>query len=382
MKGGVVLSMYRLLLLVMAILMVNIDNIYANYLDESGYLVENNEYQLQWGSDSDMGEYEIWTDGATVLTDYIDGKLFVTVDALTNSEQDYYTAYIYKTGNFDWSEYGELVFDLSNMSEEPLRLNFILTDANHVDYIINETMPILAMSEDSDIMELIPNQWGSSEVPAGFKGIVRVPDYHISNLTLANIISFGISATVPKNTSQSFSISNVKLVQLKLSSAIYGFDIYGDTEIQIPPIGETISFYTVVFDDTYESGKNNMNINESIVFRLDREVEGVAITPDGKLTVKEQAGNYNFKIYADIDERVRRILPVELFERNEGGLQLPRQNELGVLKTDDNIFFNMGILHTTRYVCFTVAVSLCALFFWWRAWWLKIGVKRDEDSIY
>ena len=111
--------------------------VYANnYLNAQGMFTQKQPL-LNLQSD----DFEVWSDGAEVTTKYAEQYLEVTVDATNKVEQDYYTIYIYRTGRFDWSDYGEIAFYLNNMSDESMKLNFAITDTDGTEYILTEMMP-------------------------------------------------------------------------------------------------------------------------------------------------------------------------------------------------------------------------------------------------
>lgn len=297
-------------------------------------------------------------------------------------QKKYYTSLLYEKLDADWSKYGMMSFQLENISENELRLNFLVIQDNSTSLVVKNNRYVMVEKDNSNLIEMINIDNGTIAFEKGFKGKVYIPFKNLGKenesenkeYTVSRIVSWGIIATAAENEVKGFTIKNLSLIdkQKKVSEADnIEISLSGDNEVEMPVVGEAIYQYAVK-----ANGLQGKMQDKKIKFQLNDDVQGVAISGDGKLTIKSDAEIEKIRIYAIINDNLSVSKEIRLLkswtlsakEIDGTSKSIPSPYEVGTLmKSNTKLLLNNYVLNLIRIVLLSAAVAFGLLFLKWRA---------------
>lgn len=293
-----------------------------------------------------------------------------------------YTSVIYINGDYDFSNYGMISFYVSNYSKSELRMNFVINHGNDKGSVVSDNKPIIIKSDNNRMFEEISPKYGSSAIEAGFKGRVYIPFSSFEKKDKQGIISkvssFGIIAVLNENQERSFDINNFSLINKNENIFEYGmldFNIQGDSKVQIPVNGESISQYKVVTYNSNAAIKKN-----KIKYQIANAVPGIKIDNNGLLTIQKGVYPQKVTVYATINDILIQSKEIQLVkswtltakEKDGTDRKMPEPNEISQMEgTYYKVFSSNKSLNTIRIISVVSVFLFAVIFISWKRTQIK-----------
>ncbi|WP_026883784.1 hypothetical protein [Clostridium akagii] len=310
----------------------------------------------------------------------------IDVDINSNKfKKGYYSSVLYKVISGNWSNYGTLSFDINNKSKGYLSLSYVMQQSNGTSLTVVDNKSVMLKEEKSNLLERVHPSNGSIEIPENFKGTVYIPfsslgeKGQISNdkkYIISNIVSWGLVATIQENQEKSFELSNFSLINNGEKIDKIGklnYDITGDSDVQVPVLGESIALYKVI------DGDSGLTVDyKNIKFQLKTPVKGVKITNEGRLVISTNVKPQKIKIIAKMgDTSMGEIKEIKLFkswtlspnakDKNGNSQRIPDPSSVPSLMTNGyKLFLNEITINTIRIIVLVMFCAFMGLFFWWK----------------
>jgi len=302
-----------------------------------------------------------------------------------NLNSGYYTAYLYNENNTepDWSTYSGICFHIKNESETEANINInVKTTDNKVFTVKDEDSIFIQKSEDSYFEKIHP-LYGTAQIKPDYEGTVYIPfnilkdseNNGYSSDNISSIESWGIIVTSKENAKNRIVFGDFNFINLnndfkKDFDAKYS--IKGDTEVQIPTIGQSISDYKLI--DNY-TNQNILDSGIKVEYYIDGVEKGISINNDGRLTVTNEAEPKKIKAYAVINDEVKEEFEVQLFkswtlsayEVDGTSKSIPTENEVNSYFVSQVQFFNnKKVIILARAVLVLLTLGIFLLYFIWK----------------
>lgn len=299
-----------------------------------------------------------------------------SIEVTANSQKlkkGYYSSVIYKVISANWSNSGEFSFNIKNKSKDAILMNFVSQLQDGTKIAVSDNGFVMMKQDGSNLVKRVRTAYGEFEVPKGFSGKVYIPlenlqvDGNVKDKTkyeLTNVASWALVATMQENESKDFDINSVGL--LGKSGDIYedgktDFELSGDSDVQIPVLGESISLYKATAPklDT-----------KNIKYSIENPVDGIKITNEGRLIINKRVKPQNISILVFINNNLAEIKRVRLYNSwtlSVKGKSLPDPSKVPSLMTGFYKFILSGYtMNTIRILFVVIFAAFGGLFMFWR----------------
>lgn len=251
------------------------------------------------------------------------------------NEKGYYTVFLFNQVEKSVPlNYEGVAFELYNTSNEAITLNISMEEKNGSIIHTTEESPVI-LEDEWQKKKVVYVKNGGITIPKDFCGKVYVP------IKFGQISSYGVTVTLPEETSWSFMLMPMKLVpkgQGISPREAFSITIKGDTQLTRPRIGEFIEAYTKEIKDL--SGKI---INHKVKWALVEETIDVDINEEGLLTIGPLAKAQTIEIMASIENHPEwsQVITVDISEQSnetdqENEISMPLAEEITNLKETMN----------------------------------------------
>ncbi|WP_317116000.1 hypothetical protein [Clostridium neonatale] len=235
---------------------------------------------------------------------------------------------------------------------------------------------------DREELEIYNPKYGTVEIPKDFNGEIYIPFNSMREkeevlnevIKVAGIDSWGIVATAAENENKDFLVGDFRLI--KSGSNLkkyfeYNLEITGDKEVEIPVVGEGISDYKVI--DTVEN-EDILEKGTVVEFKMKKDVNGVNISKDGRLTIHPDISPQEIEIESVINDTIVKNLKVNLLkswtltEKEVDGTKksIPKENEVrSILDDKDEIYINRFIIIIRFFIVF-ISIFCVVLYIKWK----------------
>lgn len=367
-KSMKVYKMQRILIFLLVVFISNFTTVYALNEEELVEYVPDKIEQISNGVDATLSKlqsnmYELNMDTSGLKTGY-------------------YTTYIYVNSSDDWSNYEGFQFKVENKSSSSIRINLDIKTRDGKVLSVPDKNVVMLKNIDREELEIYNPKYGTVEIPKDFNGEIYIPFNSMREkeevlnevIKVAGIDSWGIVATAAENENKDFLVGDFRLI--KSGSNLkkyfeYNLEITGDKEVEIPVIGEGISDYKVI--DTVKN--EDILEKETVVeFKMKKDVNGVNISKDGRLTIHPDISPQEIEIESVINDTIVKNLKVTLLkswtltEKEVDGTKksIPKENEVrSILDDKDEIYINRFIIIMRFFIVF-ISIFCVVLYIKWK----------------
>lgn len=229
-------------------------------------------------------------------------------------KKDYYTATLYSTSFTELNHYGAIAFSIKNNKNEPLYVNFSAqTVKNHYLTVAKNNRSLLQSAGD-ERWKIITNPYGSFAIPAHFSGRIA---FLLNTVTesgkktdLTSLQSWGLSVFSPQANTVDATFASVQGYTKKVAKQMdldSNFIITGDSQIQIPDLGESVYRYTLKGKTVHTK---NMHLH------LEQPVKGVTVSRNGLITLSPDAQNKSINLIEENGQGYYTVKKVKLYYSN------------------------------------------------------------------
>ena len=367
-KSMKVYKMQRILIFLLVVFISNFTTVYALNEEELVEYVPDKIEQISNGVDATLSKlqsnmYELNMDTSGLKTGY-------------------YTTYIYVNSSDDWSNYEVFQFKVENKSSSSIRINLDIKTRDGKVLSVPDKNVVMLKNIDREELEIYNPKYGTVEIPKDFNGEIYIPFNSMREkeevlnevIKVAGIDSWGIVATAAENENKDFLVGDFRLI--KSGSNLkkyfeYNLEITGDKEVEIPVVGEGISDYKVI--DTVKN--EDILEKETVVeFKMKKDVNGVNISKDGRLTIHPDISPQEIEIESVINDTIVKNLKVTLLkswtltEKEVDGTKksIPKENEVrSILDDKDEIYINRFIIIMRFFIVF-ISIFCVVLYIKWK----------------
>ena len=367
-KSMKVYKMQRILIFLLVVFISNFTTVYALNEEELVEYVPDKIEQISNGVDATLSKlqnnmYELNMDTSGLKTGY-------------------YTTYIYVNSSDDWSNYEGFQFKVENNSSSSIRINLDIKTRDGKVLSVPDKNVVMLKNIDREELEIYNPKYGTVEIPKDFNGEIYIPFNSMREkeevlnevIKVAGIDSWGIVATAAENENKDFLVGDFRLI--KSGSNLkkyfeYNLEITGDKEVEIPVVGEGISDYKVI--DTVEN-EDILEKGTVVEFKMKKDVNGVNISKDGRLTIHPDISPQEIEIESVINDTIVKNLKVNLLkswtltEKEVDGTKksIPKENEVrSILDDKDEIYINRFIIIIRFFIVF-ISIFCVVLYIKWK----------------
>lgn len=367
-KSMKVYKMQRILIFLLVVFISNFTTVYALNEEELVEYVPDKIEQISNGVDATLSKlqsnmYELNMDTSGLKTGY-------------------YTTYIYVNSSDDWSNYEGFQFKVENKSSGSIRINLDIKTRDGKVLSVPDKNVVMLKNIDREELEIYNPKYGTVEIPKDFNGEIYIPFNSMREkeevlnevIKVAGIDSWGIVATAAENENKDFLVGDFRLI--KSGSNLkkyfeYNLQITGDKEVEIPVVGEGISDYKVI--DTVKN-EDILEKGTVVEFKMKKDVNGVNISKDGRLTIHPDISPQEIEIESVINDTIVKNLKVNLLkswtltEKEVDGTKksIPKENEVrSILDDKDEIYINRFIIIMRFFIVF-ISIFCVALYIKWK----------------
>lgn len=367
-KSMKVYKMQRILIFLLVVFISNFTTVYALNEEELVEYVPDKIEQISNGVDATLSKlqsnmYELNMDTSGLKTGY-------------------YTTYIYVNSSDDWSNYEGFQFKVENKSSGSIRINLDIKTRDGKVLSVPDKNVVMLKNIDREELEIYNPKYGTVEIPKDFNGEIYIPFNSMREkeevlnevIKVAGIDSWGIVATAAENENKDFLVGDFRLI--KSGSNLkkyfeYNLEITGDKEVEIPVVGEGISDYKVI--DTVEN-EDILEKGTVVEFKMKKDVNGVNISKDGRLTIHPDISPQEIEIESVINDTIVKNLKVNLLkswtltEKEVDGTKksIPKENEVrSILDDKDEIYINRFIIIIRFFIVF-ISIFCVVLYIKWK----------------
>lgn len=302
------------------------------------------------------------------------------IDIKLNSKglnKGYYTFSIISDKNEVWSNYGGICFNIKNDSDKNLRFNFFIDLIDGTRIVVGNDKFAIIKANGSERMERVHPSFGTIEISSGFEGKIYVPfnclekqgvDKQKTIYDDSKILDWGIIATSPENEEESFSVSDFGLIDKNakiIKDSNVEVDFQGDTQVQLPVVGESIAQYKALVRGT----------DSNISYGIANPVKGVIISKDGLLSISTNVKPQKIKINAILENTIVDSKEVLLFkswtlsakEVDGTSKSIPKVNEVkNILGNTYKFLLSNRVINIIRIGFFIVVIAFCGIYIYWK----------------
>lgn len=321
--------------------------------------------------------------GVNITVNPNDNGDSANIDVNSNKlKKGYYWSSIYKVVSEDWSNYGIVAFNVNNKSKGDLALNFVIQLGDRTSVNVSNNQVIMLKSENSSVVQRIRTSSGAFKIPEKFKGTVYIPfnslgkqgaDSQDKQYNVSNILSWGLVTSMEQNQDQNFEISKLSLINKDdqlVQDAKMNFVLTGDSDVQIPVMGESIADYKIQSNDS-SLGTDKKNVK----YKLETPVKGISINSNGRLTILPNVKVQNVKVLVFVKDNLCEVKSVRLFKSWTVLVKLPDDKKKSVPTLDSvpnlisggyKFFLNENTILAIRIIFVLLVVGFGGFFIWWR----------------
>lgn len=348
--------------------------------DVCSYAVNNNVTQMQsveLKQNNNGGSVSIKKDG--------NNRYILDFDT-NNLKEGYYTAYLYNfyKDSSDWTKYSGISFYIKNESADEVNFNINVKTKDNKILTVNDEDSILIQKSVSSYLERVHPLYGTAKIDLGYEGIVYIPFnvlkenensiYNPNNIS--NVDSWGIIVTSKENDEKKIILGDFNFINpnsdLKKDFEAH-YSVKGDSDVQIPTAGESISNYKLIDNKTNEPISDNVY---KVEYYIDGDEEGVSINNDGRLTVNNKAEAKKIKAYAVINDEFKEEFEIQLIKswtlsvrEVDGTLKsIPTENEINnslILKIKS--ITSKKVITGFRIFGSLITVGIVLLYWMWKS---------------
>lgn len=282
-------------------------------------------------------------------------KLKVTYN--TEEEKEGYYSLYFSTSQQAYMEYGDMVSFWINAKEQvQMMLNVV---ANWEEYQLEDGCNVYLKEKKTDNYKVVVVENGTFTIPKGFIGIVCIPIFADVMEDGKTVLSNSVGFTVVLGDHETTSFTMTKLNFLDVndffnSAHLEQYKVMGNAYVELPVQGEF--YYDYFLEVVGEAVKK-----KEAYFYLETTVEGVKLTPTGRLTVTNRAEAQPITICAKISDNLLFQQEVILnqswvvLEEDEGArnFQVPSTDEIADYSKDffvpDWLIQMIGLLGITVF---------------------------------
>ncbi|MGG7172970.1 carbohydrate binding domain-containing protein [Clostridium neonatale] len=360
--------MQRILIFLLVVFISNFTTVYAL----------NEEELVEYVPD----KIELISNGVDATLSKLQSNMYELNMDTSGLKTGYYTTYIYVNSSDDWSNYEGFQFKVENKSSSSIRINLDIKTRDGKVLSVPDKNVVMLKNIDREELEIYNPKYGTVEIPKDFNGEIYIPFNSMREkeevlnevIKVAGIDSWGIVATAAENENKDFLVGDFRLI--KSGSNLkkyfeYNLEITGDKEVEIPVVGEGISDYKVI--DTVEN-EDILEKGTVVEFKMKKDVNGVNISKDGRLTIHPDISPQEIEIESVINDTIVKNLKVNLLkswtltEKEVDGTKksIPKENEVrSILDDKDEIYINRFIIIIRFFIVF-ISIFCVVLYIKWK----------------
>lgn len=198
----------------------------------------------------------------------------------------------------DFKGYGGVVLSLVNEQAEELKMNMLLAPQKGGASVVADGEKVV-LKED-EIWQETTADLGSFTIPADFDGQVYLPfDIFEQAEEIDGIYGLGFTFVLPEDDTAQVTLEAIQILPDADMQALDWFEVNGADTVLRPTVGESIADYTTAF---YNMAGTELKKNEAVAYEIQTEdgsaPEGMSIDENGRLTVKNDAVDGTYRLFA------------------------------------------------------------------------------------
>lgn len=198
----------------------------------------------------------------------------------------------------DFKGYGGVVLSLVNEQAEELKMNMLLAPQKGGASVVADGEKVV-LKED-EIWQETTADLGSFTIPADFDGQVYLPfDIFEQAEEIDGIYGLGFTFVLPEDDTAQVTLEAIQILPDADMQALDWFEVNGADTVLRPTVGESIADYTTAF---YNMAGTELKKNEAVTYEIQTEdgsaPEGMSIDENGRLTVKNDAVDGAYRLFA------------------------------------------------------------------------------------
>ncbi|WP_141703142.1 hypothetical protein [Eisenbergiella tayi] len=271
---------------------------------------------------------------------------------------DNYAVSYFNNQSYDLSDVAGIEIAVRNNRKEAVKCNLLLSTYSEEVLLAGDGARIFMISGKN--MSVVYAQYGCFVIPPEFKGKIYIPLSALSTTEgekpaeLTGIYGFGFTFVLSRDEKIDLSFSEIHIYQDTDNGIPAYFEIQGDEHVLNPIIGESQSYYSLVF---YDKRGNVCQSSADISYGIadGRDNTGLEISSEGCLTVNTSAEEGEYYLFArTLGYTVEKKIDLEVSWTNkqmtENGYNASMvfPDEVAEVVASDSLFMNDTVILCIR----------------------------------